>query len=292
MSNDKVGRWYFGGIAGSMAACVTHPLDLIKVQMQTHSGKVSMPRMAMKILKSDGIGGFYSGLTASVMRQMTYTITRFGCYETAKKQMPAGSNNSFIQKVGLAAISGAAGGLVGSPSDLINVRMQNDTKLPFEQRRNYRNVIDGLFRISREEGVQRLFSGGTMNVTRAVVMTVGQLAFYDQVKQMLIQHTVMEDNVSTHLLSAITAASVATILTQPVDVLKTRMMNAKPGEFKGVADCFLYTARTGPTSFFRGLVPSFIRMTPHTICLFLFVEQLRLNFGYLRQLPTTQKLTH
>lgn len=47
------------------------------------------------------------------MRQMTYTITRFGAYETAKKNMPAGSNNSFAQKVMLAGFAGAAGGLVG-----------------------------------------------------------------------------------------------------------------------------------------------------------------------------------
>lgn len=27
----RVGRWYFGGVASAMAACVTHPLDLLKV---------------------------------------------------------------------------------------------------------------------------------------------------------------------------------------------------------------------------------------------------------------------
>ena len=27
----KVGRWYFGGLASAMAACCTHPLDLLKV---------------------------------------------------------------------------------------------------------------------------------------------------------------------------------------------------------------------------------------------------------------------
>lgn len=47
-----------------------------------------------------------------VMRQMTYTITRFGAYETLKKQMPPGSNNSFVQKCALAAFAGACGGLV------------------------------------------------------------------------------------------------------------------------------------------------------------------------------------
>lgn len=28
---DKVGRWYFGGLASAGAACCTHPLDLLKV---------------------------------------------------------------------------------------------------------------------------------------------------------------------------------------------------------------------------------------------------------------------
>lgn len=35
MSNDnikKLSRWYFGGISSACAACVTHPLDLLKVR--------------------------------------------------------------------------------------------------------------------------------------------------------------------------------------------------------------------------------------------------------------------
>jgi dicarboxylate transporter 10 len=28
-------RWYFGGLAGVLGACCTHPLDTIKVQLQT-----------------------------------------------------------------------------------------------------------------------------------------------------------------------------------------------------------------------------------------------------------------
>lgn len=109
-----------------------------------------------------------------------------------------------------------------------------------------------------------------MATSRAVLMTIGQLSFYDQVKQMLIATNVFSDNLLTHFLSSLTAVSfnhrnvlqhnicritdsdfssssvscifligvqiflqgaVATSLTQPLDVLKTRAMNAKPGEF-------------------------------------------------------------
>lgn len=44
---------------------------------------------------------------------------------------------SFLMSATLAGISGLAGGFVGNPGDLVNVRMQNDLKLPKDQRRKY-----------------------------------------------------------------------------------------------------------------------------------------------------------
>lgn len=115
---------------------------------------------------------------------------------------------------------------------------------------------------------------------RAVLMTVGQLSFYDQVKQLLLSSGYFGDNSTTHFLSSLTAGAVATTLTQPLDVLKTRAMNAKPGEFSGTLDLVRYTAKLGPMGFFKGYVPAFVRLAPQTILTFVFLEQLRLNFGY------------
>ena len=58
----------------------------------------------------------------------------------------------------MAGVSGAFGGVVGAPADMVNVRMQNDVKLPIDsdQRRNYKHAIDGLIRIIREEGVMKV----------------------------------------------------------------------------------------------------------------------------------------
>ena len=89
---------------------------------------------------------------------------------------------------------------------------------------------------------------------------------------------------------------VATGLSQPIDVLKTRSMNAKPGEFKSAFHLVTFTARQGPLTFFKGFVPALIRLGPHTILTFLIKEQIRLHFGYLpvskaqspdNDLPTT-----
>lgn len=106
--------------------------------------------------------------------------------------------------------------------------MQNDIKLPVDQRRNYKNAFDGVIQIYRTEGLKQLFNGCTMAVLRAIFMTIGQLSFYDQIKQTLVNNG-YPDNIYTHLFSSSAAASIATVLTQPIDVMKTRMMNAKSG---------------------------------------------------------------
>lgn len=45
--------------------------------------------------------------------------------------------------------------------------------------------------------------------------------------------------------------------------------------------CFVITAKQGPKEFFKGFVPAFVRLTPHTILTFIFFEQLRQRIGYL-----------
>lgn len=283
VNKDRKSRWYFGGLASAGAACCTHPLDLLKVHLQTQQeGKLTLRSVAVKVVRDDGVLGLYNGLSASLVRQMTYSLTRFGMYETLKKQFPEDKGPvPFYQKVFLAGASGACGGFVGTPGDMVNVRMQNDMKLPKEKRRNYKHAIDGLIRVAREEGVTKLFNGAVTATTRAVFMTIGQLAFYDQFKQLLLSTPYFHDNLVTHFTASLLASGVATTITQPLDVLKTRMMNAKPGEFKGVLDCCVYTAKMGPTSFFKGYVPAFVRLAPQTILTFVFFEQLRMRFGFL-----------
>lgn len=184
----RVSKWYFGGLASAGAACCTHPLDLIKVHFQTQAAssgdaskvvaRPSMWRTSVNIVKADGVLALYNGLSASLLRQLTYSTTRFGMYEVAKQQIaPHGEQIPLVQRILIAGVSGAAGGLIGTPADMVNVRMQNDIKLPAAQRRNYKNAIDGLIRVTREEGFHSLFNGTTMATSRAIMMSIGQVRF-------------------------------------------------------------------------------------------------------------------
>ena len=72
---------------------------------------------------------------------------------------------------------------------------------------SYKHAVDGLFRVYKEEGIQRLFSGATAATARAVLMTVGQISFYDQIKQILLGTGYFKDNIITHFTSSLAAVS-------------------------------------------------------------------------------------
>lgn len=162
--------------------------------------------------------------------------------------------------------------MAGTPGDILNVRMQNDASLPAEQRRNYKNAIDGLIRMVREEGVGSIFRGIWPNSTRAVLMTASQLATYDVFKKELLQRTSLGDSLVTHFTASLMAGFVATTVCSPVDVIKTRIMSAHTKESAFVV-IKRVTASEGLRWIFKGWVPSFIRLGPQTICTFMFLEQ-------------------
>ena len=56
--------------------------------------------------------------------------------QVMKQRMGAGGREvPFYKKIAVAGAAGACGGFIGTPADMINVRMQNDVKLPLDQRR-------------------------------------------------------------------------------------------------------------------------------------------------------------
>ncbi|KAK7544242.1 mitochondrial carrier domain-containing protein [Phyllosticta citribraziliensis] len=268
--------FWFGGSASSFAACVTHPLDLVKVRLQTQpSGqRLNMVQMFVHVAKHNGITGLYRGLSASLLRQITYSTTRFGVYEQIKTYLTTPTSSpSMPTLIAIASTSGFMGGIAGNPADVLNVRMQHDAALPPDARRNYKNAIDGLIRMTREEGAATLFRGVWPNSMRAVLMTASQLASYDGFKSVILEYTPLKDGLGTHFAASLAAGFVATTVCSPVDVIKTRVMSAH-GESKSLTKLLVDINRLeGFGWMFRGWVPSFIRLGPHTIATFLFLEQ-------------------
>ncbi|KAJ8111161.1 hypothetical protein OPT61_g6180 [Boeremia exigua] len=132
--------FWFGGSASCCATLFTHPLDLVKVGISSsfsHGIELTMTGPVTNASKWWSQTEHVANLSAAQLRQITYSMTRFGVYETLKDRFTtADSKPSFLTLVGMASISGFLGGFAGNPGDILNVRMQHDSALPPEKRRN------------------------------------------------------------------------------------------------------------------------------------------------------------
>lgn len=234
----------------------------IQVRLQTRSsnGPASVKSVTTAILQTEGLRGFYAGLSASLLRQLTYATVRFATYEELKRRYTS-DNPSLPRLISIGTLAGLLGGIAGNPADVLNVRMQRDAGLPPDRRRNYQNALSGLVRMGREEGVRSWMTGWLPNAARASVHTAGQLVSYDIAKAGLMKYLEVGDTVGTQLTASFMAGVVAATVTNPIDVVKTQVMAG--GVRRSVIQVMGRLMRSdGIRWVFRGWVPSFLRLGP------------------------------
>ncbi|CDO76207.1 hypothetical protein BN946_scf184819.g7 [Trametes cinnabarina] len=267
--------FWLGGVAATIAASITHPLDLTKVRLQATGDKRMLQSIA-KTVRTAGVLGLFDGISGTWLRQMTYSVCRFWAYDESKKLIGA-TEKSPAWKLALAgSMAGGIAGFVGNPGEIIMVRMQGDFAKPPEKRLNYRHALDGLYRMVRDEGWSSLMRGVGPNVFRAVLMNASQLASYDFFKAELIRRKWLEDNIYCHTVASFAAGTVATTVCSPADVLKSRIMSASGSESKSALQMIRTSMKTeGPMFMFKGWVPAWMRLQPTTILIFVTFEQLK-----------------
>jgi dicarboxylate transporter 10 len=92
--------------------------------MQTVDASATIGRpSAFTILRAtiaeSGFRSLYTGLTASLMRQMTYSLVRLGSYEELKRQISKKKKPTTAQLLLAAGIAGGLGGVVGNPAGAV-----------------------------------------------------------------------------------------------------------------------------------------------------------------------------
>merc|ERR1719157_306047 len=177
-----------GSMSGMMATCVIQPMDMIKVRIQVgaaEGGATSPFVIARTMIKNDGFLSLYNGLSAGLTRQVVYTGARLGLFDifTEKSKDKAYDNVPGFAKKSVCALgAGGIAAVMGNPADLALIRMQADSMLPVEQRRNYRGVFHALGSIAGADGPMGLFKGAAATATRAMALNFGMLAFNAQAK--------------------------------------------------------------------------------------------------------------
>lgn len=216
-------------------------------------------------------------LTASLARTAVYSGIRFGMYEKFKEMSTTPTHSPTATTLAaLGALSGACGSIASNPADIVCLRMQNDPSLPRELRTNYRNIIHGLGKMFRTEGLGSGWIGAGLGASRAALATATQLAGYDVFKREILARTAMTDNVPTHISASCLAGFLSTLICNPVDVVKARVMTGSTVKGHSLVETLGYAFRKeGVTWPFRGLTPALISRGPSTIITFVTIEQMK-----------------
>ena len=127
--------------------CV-HPLDVVRVNLQVDSVAVGGKKAysgtldcIRSIASRDGVKGLYAGLSAGILRQLTYGGPRMAIYPTLVDAAKTTNDEvlPFWKKLLCGATAGALASMTGVPSEVVLVRTAADNKLPAGDpaRRNY-----------------------------------------------------------------------------------------------------------------------------------------------------------
>lgn len=277
---------------------VMNPIEVVKIRLQIQ-GELSAnaPRKyrgmfhgIAQIARDETIAGLYKGFTPALMREGVYASMRAGFYEPLKYILGEDASKGglpFYKKVIAGAVAGGCGAFVATPTDVVKVQMQAEGKVAIPR---YKNTYDAFSTIWKKEGIRGLYKGALPTTQRAFVLSAAMMPTYDHTKHYILEKGwVSEDNYLSHVISGMTAGFVMATATSPIDVIKTRIMNQKLASqagkdvgymYAGSWDCFIRTVKAeGPFGLYKGLVPNFLRLGPHTLLSFVVYERLRSMSG-------------
>ena len=141
------------GLGGIFGWICVHPFNTVAVRMSlasTTGGPALgfLPTLS-SMVKKDGFGSLYAGLSAGITRQVFYATSRFGLFEMMRDIMAKYRETDLASRLLVGCVSGGIAALISCPAEVSLVRMSNDKALPLDQRRNYSGVVNAATRIAR-----------------------------------------------------------------------------------------------------------------------------------------------
>ena len=222
--------------------------------------------------------GLYKGFTASAARESSYSSLRLGLYEPFKI-LYGGNTDPAHTPIWVKQLAGVSSGLVGSalanPTDIVKVRMQAWKEEPHNLRWHVRHIYSNW-------GVGGFYVGVKPTVIRAMLLNGTQLATYDEAKHSLINAGYFVEGPTVHFVASFIAGIAVAVVTSPVDLVKTRVMNVDPANpaYSSMTDCFKKTIKSeGVRGLYKGFNAQWLRVGPLTMIQFMVWEQLRHLFG-------------
>ncbi|XP_071962381.1 mitochondrial basic amino acids transporter-like [Antedon mediterranea] len=265
----------FGGAAGVL---VGHPFDTVKVRLQAQS--YHNPRYSgiincfSTIIRKESVFGLFKGMSSPLIGLAFINAIVFGVQgnvvrlfekETLRTQVIAGGTAGFLQS------------FICSPMELAKTRLQLQGYGNGNGAKEYKNSVDAIMKIFKNEGFKGCFRGLKLTICRDSLGYSIYFAAFHQYCQMFLYMSNQEYlRVWELLLAGGFGGMTSWVTSVPVDVIKTRIqadgIHGK-NKFNGTIDCIRSGLKEeGIKVFTRGLGSTLLRAFPVNAATFTVVS--------------------
>lgn len=276
---EDVKGFVAGWFAGSAGLVASHPLDTIRIRMQTQGNLYSSSMQCFReIISKEKVKGLFKGITYPLLGQAAINATVFGVqsfvYRRLKNEsgQPLNVWNSLVA----GACAGAVQTIVVCPVELVKIRMQNQSigtqhvswamaKMGRSSARNskgYKGPLDMTWEIIRRNGLKGMYQGWWLSQLREVPQFAIYFGSYTWIRlKMAALNSKTPQDLSLWELSL--AGGMAGVLTwswYPVDVIKSRFQDDGKKQYNGILDCLRKSVKAeGMGILVKGLQPTLVR---------------------------------
>jgi len=202
MGGDKLGfaeNFLLSGVAAAVSKTAAAPIERVKLLVQNQGemlkqGILTEPYKGVidctqRTLKSEGIGAFWRGNMANVIRYFPTQALNFAFKDTVKALFKTSKDAPNYVKFGTNI---ASGGCAGSMSlafvyslDYCRTRLANDAKTKTGTRQ-YNGMVDVYVKTIKSDGIQGLYRGFVISCVGIFIYRGMYFGLYDSLKPILL----------------------------------------------------------------------------------------------------------
>ena len=286
------------GLAAACSKTILAPFDTIKTVQQHVAGGKSLGLIEATqrvISRPGGILNLYAGLGVAALGSMPSVGLYFGVYSYCKKSIGETLLTSFgskrqdehtqykpicsdrtLQTLTI-TFSAAIGNTVASfsrvPYEVVKQSLQTG---------QYSSTLQAFSTMWKDGGMRSFFplGGISIQMVRDIPYAIFTLLSYEYIKENWVMKRSEKDPSKRWLYDMVagaTAGGIGSYLTNPMDVIKTRLQTTGVSSYDGsIVKCASAVMEEGgPTAFLRGSVPRLMHKIPANGCFFLFYEFFR-----------------